>query len=125
DRRAHGPFTEAGEACTRAHTVAGDCWYTGLYSRVLPSHAIELAAVFLDRNVAAALAQQPRAKATAQQTQDLAALIHLCGPGAARAFVRRGFHLLPGQRCGDHDAVRYLAAVDTMTREFQRLAASP
>ena len=118
-------FAEAREACIRDHAVAEDCWFTGLYSRVLPSHAIELAAVFLDRNVATALAQQPRAKATAQQTQDLAALIHLCGPGAARAFVRRGFHLLPGQRCGDHDAARYLAAVDTMTREFQRLAASP
>jgi len=116
-------FAEARQACIRDHTVADDCWFTGLYSRVLPSHAIELAAVFLDRRVAAILAQQPRAAPTAQQTQDLAALIHLCGAGPAKAFARRGFRLAPGQRCGDHDAAQYLAAVNAMTRQFQRLAA--
>ena len=116
-------FAEARQACIRDHAVVADCWFTGLYSRVLPSHAIQLAAVSLDRKVAAILAQQPRTKATAQQKQDLAALIHLCGPGPAKAFARRGFHLLPGQRCGAHDAARYLDAVNAMTRQFQRLGA--
>ena len=114
-------FAEARRACIRDHAVVEDCWFTGLYSRVLPAHAIELAAVFLDRQVAPILAQRPGTPATAQQQQDLAALIHLCGPGPAKAFARRGFHLLPGQRCGAHDAARYLAAVDAMTRQFQRL----
>jgi len=115
-------FAEARQACIRDHAVVDDCWFTGLYSRVLPGHAIELAAVFLDRQVAPILAQRPRAQATARQTQDLAALIHLCGPGPAKAFARRGFRLLPGQRCGAHDAARYLAAVNAMVRQFQRLA---
>ena len=114
-------FAEARHACIRDHAVVEDCWFNGLYSRVLPGHAIELAAVFLDRQVAPILAQRPRAQATPQQTQDLAALIHLCGPGPAKAFVRRGFRLLPGQRCGAHDAAKYLAAVAAMTRQFQRL----
>jgi len=114
-------FAEARQACIRDHAVVEDCWFTGLYSRVLPSHAIELAAVFLDRKVAAILAQRPHAAPTAQQTQDLAALIHLCGPGAAKAFARRGFRLAPGQRCGAHDAARYLAAVNAMVRQFERL----
>jgi hypothetical protein len=115
-------FAEAREACIRDHAVVEDCWFTGLYSRVWPSHAIQLAAVFLDRQVAPILAQRPRAAATEQQTQDLAALIHLCGAGPAKAFARRGFHLLPGQRCGAHDAARYLAAVNAMKRQFVRLA---
>lgn len=116
-------FAEARQACIRDHAVVTDCWFTGLYSRVLPSHAIQLAAVSLDRKVAAILAQQPRAPATAQQKQALAALIHLCGAGPAKAFARRGFRLLPGQRCGAHDAARYLASVNAMTRRFQGLAA--
>jgi len=117
-------FAESRRACIRDHAVVEDCWFTGLYSRVLPSHAIELAAVSLDRKVAAILAQRPHAAATARQTQDLAALIHLCGAGAAKAFARRGFHLAAGQRCGDHDAARYLAAVNAMTRQFRLLAAN-
>jgi hypothetical protein len=118
-------FAEARRSCIRDHAVSDDCWFTGLYSRLLPSHAVELAAVSLDRKVAAVLAQQPRVRPTAQQTQALAALIHLCGAGPAKAFVRRGFHLAPGQRCGAHDAARYLASVNAMTRRFQQLAAAP
>ena len=117
-------FAAARQACIRDHAVSDDCWFTGLYSRVLPSHAIQLAAVSLDRQVAAILAQRPRhARATLQQRQDLAALIHLCGAGPAKAFARRGFRLLPGQRCGDHDAARYLANINAMKQQFQRLAA--
>src|SRR5262249_11135400 len=117
-------FVEARRPCTRDHAVADDCWFTGLYSRLLPSHAIELAAVYLDRRVAAILAQQPRAKPTARQLQDLAALIHLCGAGPAKAFARRGFHLAPGQRRRDHEAARYLASVNALTHQFQQLSAA-
>jgi len=119
-------FAAARQACIRDHAVTDDCWFTGLYSRVLPSHAIELAAVSLDRQVAAILAKRPRhARASLQQRQDLAALIHLCGAGPAKAFARRGFQLLAGQRCGVHDAARYLAAVNAMRLQFARLAALP
>ncbi len=117
-------FADARGACIRDHAVTEDCRFTGLYSRLLPSHAIELATVYLDRRVARILAQQPRSPATAQQKQDLAALIHLCGPTAAKAFARRGFRLLPAQRCGAHDPARYLAQVHALTHQFQRLAAA-
>jgi len=116
-------FADSRGACTHEHVVVEDCWFTGLYTRVLPSHAIELTAVFLDRKVAAILVRQPHATATARQKQDLAALIHLCGAGTGKAFARRGFQLTAGQRCGDHDAARYLAAVNAMTRKFRLLAA--
>ena len=124
-------FAEARRYCIRHHTVIDDgvwddwrsCWFNGLYTRVVPSHAIELAAAFLDRNVAAILARRPNATASSQQKQDLAAIIHLCGAGPAKAFARRAFQLMPGERCGDHDVATYLAQVNAMSRQFLRLAA--
>ena len=50
-------------------------------------------------------------------------MIDLCGPASAKAFVCRGFHLIAGERCGEHDVAIYLAQVSAMTREFLRLAA--
>jgi len=61
--------------------------------------------------------------ATLAQKQELAALIHLCGAGAGDEYVRRGFRLLPAQRCGDHEARAYVARVDAMKGVFARLAA--
>lgn len=125
-----GAFAEARHYCIRHHAVVAEgawddwrsCWFTGLYTRVLPSHAIELAAVYLDRNVGAILADRPNATVTAQQKQDLAAVVHLCGAGPARAFARRGFQPMPGERCGDHHVATYLARVNAMKREFLRLS---
>jgi hypothetical protein len=96
---------------------------TSLYIRTIPSHAVELAAVYLDRNVAAVLARVGDVTASPQQKQDLAAIIHLCGAGPAEAFMRRGFHLMAGERCGDHLVAAYLARVNEMKRQFLRLAA--
>jgi len=116
-------FADSRQACIRDGTVVTEgCRFTSLYTRVWPSHAVELAAVYLDRNAASILARYPHAEPTPRQAQDLAALIHLCGPTPANAFVRRGFRLTPGQRCGDHDAAAYLAAVAAMTRQFRNLA---
>ncbi len=118
-------FADARRYCIRDHAVVAEgCWFNGLYTRIVPSHAVELTAVFLDRNVATILASRPKATASKHQKEALAAIIHLCGPGPARAFARRGFTLLPGERCGDHDVATYLGRVDAMKREFLRLAAA-
>jgi hypothetical protein len=117
-------FAEARGFCIRRRAVVEDgCWFNGLYSRILPGDASELAAVFLDRNVAAILARLPGPTATPQQKRDLAAVLHLCGAGPASAFARRGFRLTAGERCGDHDVAAYVAKVTAMERAFQRLAA--
>jgi hypothetical protein len=117
-------FADARPYCIRHHAVVEHgCWFNGLYSRILPSHAIELTAIYLDRNVAAMLERRRKRVPSPRQVQDLAALVHLCGAGPARAFARRGFRLAPGERCGDHDAAAYLARVDAMKRLFRRLAA--
>jgi hypothetical protein len=116
-------FAEARRYCIHRHVVVEDgCSFNGLYTRVVPSHAIELTAVFLDRNVTAILAHRPNTTASPQQKQELASIIHLCGAGSAKAFARRGFYLIAGERCGDHDVATYLAQVKAMKQEFLRFA---
>jgi hypothetical protein len=117
-------YAEAARYCIRGNAVVDTgCGLTGLYTRAVPSHAIELAAVYLDHHVAAVLARAPDAAASPQQKQDLAAFIHLCGAGPASAFVHRGFQMMAGERCGDHLVAAYLAKVNAMKRQFLRLAA--
>jgi hypothetical protein len=100
----------------------GACWFDSLYTRIVPSHAIELTARLLDRSVAATLKHQRITTSTVQHKQDLAAVIHLCGTATGEAYARRGFRLTPGQRCGDHDVHTYLGRVNSMKRLFVRLA---
>ena len=87
-------FAEAQHYCIRHHTVVEDgCSVTRLDSRVVPRHAIELTAVFLDRNVTAILAHRRKTTVSRQQKEELAAIIHLCGAGPAKAFARRGWQV--------------------------------
>ncbi len=121
-----GTFQDAQHYCIRNHVVierdSGACWSEDLYNRLLPSHAIELTAAHLDRSVAAILAHD--SKATIQQRQDLAAITHLCGAGAAREFARHGFKSGSGDMCGDHSAEGYVGRVNAMIKQFQRLSAA-
>lgn len=125
-----GTFTQAEPACRGQNATGGGepargpglCWFDSLYSRLLPSQAIELTAGLLDREVTAILRRRGIARATPQQKQNLAAVIHLCGAGAGEAYARRGFRLAGGQRCGDQEVGAYLARVNQMTRVFAGLA---
>ncbi len=125
-------FREAKRYCIHDHVVVEDgpwhdvrsCWFNSLYTRVVPSHAVELTAALLDRGVASTLERHRIGAATLQQKQDLAAVIHLCGAGPGDAYARRGFRLTAGQQCGDHDTSGYLARVNATKRLFARLAAA-
>jgi hypothetical protein len=125
-----GTFEEAKRFCIHDHVVVEDgpwndwrsCWFTGLYFRVVPSHAVEMTSAYLDRGVAEALSRHRIRSATLRQKQNLATLMHLCGVGAGNLYARRNFRLAPGQRCGDHSAAGYLTKVDSMKRIFTRLA---
>ena len=128
----NGTFQEAKQYCIRNHVVIKDgpwhdtrsCWFNSLYTRILPSHAIELTAALLDRGVMSAMRRGRIAAATPQQKQDLAAVIHLCGATTGDAYARRGFQLLAHQRCGDHEVRIYLSQVNAVKRQFVRLAAA-
>jgi hypothetical protein len=115
---------EAARFCIREHTVVDTgCGFTSFTIRAIPSHATELASVYLDRNVTAVLARAGHVTASPQQKQDLAAFVHLCGGGPATAFARRNFRMIAGERCGDHLVAAYVSRVNAMKREFVRLAA--
>jgi hypothetical protein len=124
-----GTFAEARRYCIHDHRLVREgrwndwhsCWFNALYLRVLPADAVELTAAYLDLKSAEILARRPH-PATPLQRQHLAAVVHLCGAGAAAAYAQRGFSFLPGERCGDHDPRVYLAQVDTLGALFARLA---
>ena len=117
-------LSEAARFCIRGNAVTETgCGSTFLYVRAIPSHGIELASVYLDRNVADVLARAGDVKPSREQKQDLAAFIHLCGAGPATAYARRHFQMMPNERCGDHLVAAYIARVNAMKRQFQRLSA--
>ena len=124
-----GTFEEAKRFCIHDHAVVNDgpwddwksCWFNWAYMRVIPSHAVELTSAYLDRAIANTLARNGVTSASLQRKQNLAALIHLCGAGAGNVYVRRGFKLAPGQRCGDHEARVYVARVNAMKRIFTEI----
>jgi hypothetical protein len=124
-----GTFAEARHLCIHAHQVAREgawndwhgCWMNDLYSRVIPSDAVELVSAYLTANTEELLARYHRNNASLLQRQLLATVIHLCGAGAGAAYVRQGLHAVPGQHCGDQDVAAYLGRVQAMTRLFNRL----
>jgi hypothetical protein len=124
----NGTFADARRFCIRHHVVVADgawddwrsCWFNGLYSRILPAHAVELTSAYLDRAVVGILDRHARS-ATFEQKQELAAIIHLCGAGAGDSYVRRGMRLTDGQRCGEHSAREYVARVAAARKAFRQL----
>ena len=114
-------LAEAARFCVRGNAVTETgCGFTRFYIRAIPSHAIELTSVYLDRQVAMVLSLADDVKASAQQKQDLAAFIHLCGAGPATAYARRRFQMVATERCGDHLVAGYVARVNAMKRQFLR-----
>ncbi|HEY3731145.1 MAG TPA: hypothetical protein VGL28_07780 [Steroidobacteraceae bacterium] len=124
-----GTFAQARHLCIHEHAVAQDgpwndwhsCWFNALYTRVVPSHAVELTSAYLDRSVAGILARHGLTATAQARKQELAAVIHLCGAGAGELFARRRFHLTAGQRCGDQEVRSYLTRVQAMQSVFERL----
>ena len=125
-----GTFAEARHYCIHHHALMHEgawndwhsCWFNGLYLRIVPRDAIELTAAYLDLKVNVILANDRRNEASVLQRQHLAAVVHLCGAGAAAGYARRGFRFADGEHCGAHDPREYLRRVDEMREVFARLA---
>ncbi|BDG05816.1 transglycosylase SLT domain-containing protein [Anaeromyxobacter oryzae] len=124
-----GTFEQARRLCIHGHEVARDgpwsdprtCWFNGLYFRTLPGDAIEMTAAMLHLAIERILAEQRVARASPDQVDRLAAVIHLCGPERGAAYARRGFRAVPGERCGDHDLAEYVGRVEGFARTFGRM----
>ena len=125
-----GTFRQAARYCIHDHMVVEDgrwhdlrsCWFNIFYTRLLPSHAIELTAALLDRQVAQAIESRRPDGVTLEQKQNLAAVVHLCGFGKGRAYAARLFRLTPHQRCGDHDVKAYLARIKALKYQFAKFS---
>jgi hypothetical protein len=124
-----GTFAEARKYCIREHTVLAEgpwydldsCWFNGLYTRTVPSHAVEMTAAYLHRRVVATLVAHRVANVSLAQKQKLAAVIHLCGVKRGEIFASRNFQVAPGERCGAHSLQRYLTKIDRLKNHFARL----
>ena len=91
-----GTFAIARRYCVHRHRVVEEgpwydfksCWLNELYTRTVPSHAVEMTAAYLDRGVADTLAPAPRptrdARAKADARDDDAPVRRRCG-GRVRA----------------------------------------
>ncbi len=125
-----GNLAEASRLCIHDHGVAergalldpGGCWFNALYFRTVPSHAIEMTAAFLHRSVEEILAAERIPRASPERKRRLAAVVHLCGRERGAGFARRGFWILPGERCGEHELARYVARVEAYAATFGRVA---
>lgn len=124
-----GTFGEARRYCIHDHVVveAGawndwhGCWFNALYTRVIPSHAVEMTSALLDHQVAVLLRERPTVRVTPARKRDLAAMIHLCGIGGGDMYLQRGFRTA-GLRCGGENAARYLADLHAAMRVFVMLS---
>ena len=115
-------FAEARPYCIRDDIVVEDgCSLTGLeFSGPTEPRCRAYGGVF-GRKVTAILAPPLKAAASVQQKRELAAIIHLCGAGSAKAFARRGFHPIAGERCGDQEVATYFTQINAMAWEFLRI----
>ena len=126
----NGTYRQARRYCIHDNKVAQDgpwndwrsCWFNWFYFRVVPSHAAEMTAAFLDISVSRTLRQLNKEDASLRQKQDLAAIMHLCGVAAGEAFAKRGFSLSSNQRCGNQDVCAYLGQLYSLQRAFAALA---
>lgn len=125
-----GTYAQAKRYCIHHNEVVEDgpwydwrsCWFNWLYFRVVPSHAAEMTAAFLDRSVARTINVHKLDNPTMRQRQDVAAIMHLCGVAAGEAFARRGFRLASNQHCGGQNVGAYLGQLHALQRTFATLA---
>jgi hypothetical protein len=126
-----GTFREAKRYCIHDHVVVErgswtslhGCWFNAFYTRVIPTHAIEMTSALLDREVTSLLQERPAIRATATQKLDLAAVIHLCGIGGGEIYLQHGFKSA-SVRCSGENPSRYLSSVHTAMRAFAALSHS-
>jgi hypothetical protein len=81
-----------------------------------------MTSAYLHQKVAEILPGRRGAKASLDQKQRLAAVIHLCGAKYGERFAARGFQPRPGELCGTHSLPLYLQKIDLLKNRFARMA---
>ena len=125
-----GGYERAKNFCIRKGRVVRDgpwhdwrsCWFNWAYLRISASDSIEMTSAYLHHHVVTSLAGR---KTSLANQRRLAAVIHLCGPGRARAFIRSGFALASAGHCGRHSVRRYVETIERYDRQLQSGIAAP
>ena len=89
------------------------------WSRLLPSHSVHLAAVYMDKTLRGMVKQM--GGINNQQRVDVAAITHLCGDKKAWTFVKDNFRFQSFSYCGAHKASRYVGRVKRLHKRLKRL----
>jgi hypothetical protein len=119
-----GAFERARKFCIHKGQVVRDgrwndwdsCWFNWAYLRISASDSIEMTSAYLHHDVTTSLAGR---KTSLANQRRLAAVIHLCGPGRARRFIRSGFSLSSAGHCGRHDVRRYVESIEHHERQLR------
>jgi hypothetical protein len=112
-----GTFEMARKFCIHKGQVVLDgpwhdwdsCWFNWAYLRISASDSIEVTSAYLHHEVMTSLAGR---SASLKNQRRLAAVIHLCGSGKGRAFIRSGFSLPSAGHCGRHSVQRYVKTIE-------------
>jgi hypothetical protein len=120
----NGTYERAKKFCIHEGQVVRDgpwhdwdtCWFNWAYLRISASHSIEMTSAYLHHEVATSLAGR---RASLENQRRLAAVIHLCGPGKARTFIRSGFALSSAGHCGRHDVQKYVETIEHHDRQLR------
>jgi len=128
-----GNLADARRLCVHDHEVAREgpwhdprgCWLNGLYLRVLPGDSVEMTSAFLDASIREIAHRHRLRRLAPERVRRLAAVIHLCGRARGEELARRGFWVVPGERCGDQDVAVYVGRVEALALRFERVSGRP
>lgn len=118
-----GTFKEAKKYCVHygkpvlkgSWNDLSSCWFNGLYSRLLPSHAIEMTAARLHYLVEKLVEGKKLKK---EDLRKVATVIHLCGQSKARRFVNGGVDYTNFGQCGSHSPKAYFQRIEKLRQKF-------
>ena len=119
-------FEDAKRFCIHNHQVAQkglvlnfrSCWFNLFYSRLWPSHAIEMTAARLHHYVEQILARTKTGNTSLRDKQKLASIIHLCGVSRGTRFARSGFDFQKLSQCGSHNTKRYFNRIERIKKQL-------
>ena len=120
-------FKDAKRFCIHNHKVAlkgsildlKSCWFNNFYSRLWPSHAIEMTSARLHYYVEKLLDNAGITNASLSDKHKLASIIHLCGTGRGKRFVASGFHFSSVPKCGSHSTKVYYNRINRIMRSYR------
>lgn len=123
-------FKDAKRFCIHNHRVAlrgsvfrlSGCWFNGLYSRLWPSHAIEMTSARLHYYVERILKKRGQRNVSLLKKQKLAAIIHLCGVRRGEVFAQADFQFRATPKCGSHNTSAYFRRIEQVMKRYSKNA---